>query len=212
MSGTRGSADILFLPKGVADRMLTMLRGAMDTQTLGDPWDIATDIGPLITSAARDEIAAHAETARAEGRLIATGPVPAAGHFLPPLISVSGIEALRREVFGPVLHIARFAADDIDDVIAAIDATGYGPTFGLHSRINLRVQEVTARLPVGNIYVNRNQIGAVVGSQPFGGEGLSGTCPKAGGRTTWRASQEKLCLRPRIRTARRRTRPPCRRR
>ena len=114
--------------------------------------------------------------------MLKTLPVPGGGRFVPPaVIAVDGIAAVEREVFGPVLHVASFRAADLDRVVAAINARGYGLTFGLHSRIDDRVERVTAGLDVGNIYVNRNQIGAIVGSQPFGGEGLSGTGPKAGG-------------------------------
>jgi RHH-type proline utilization regulon transcriptional repressor/proline dehydrogenase/delta 1-pyrroline-5-carboxylate dehydrogenase len=166
----------------VADRVLTMLEGAMRELTLGDPWDAAIDVGPIITQAARDDIAAHVETARREGRLIAALDAPGQGAFLgPAILRVTGIADLGREVFGPVLHVATFRAADLDRVIDAINATGYGLTFGLHTRIDDRVERLSSRLKVGNIYVNRNQIGAVVGSQPFGGEGLSGTGPKAGG-------------------------------
>jgi RHH-type proline utilization regulon transcriptional repressor/proline dehydrogenase/delta 1-pyrroline-5-carboxylate dehydrogenase len=118
----------------------------------------------------------------AEGRLLHRIDAPAAGHFLAPhVFRVRGIEAMEREVFGPVLHVARFDAEQIDGVIEAVNAKGYGLTFGLHTRVDARVQHIVDRVRCGNIYVNRNQIGAVVGSQPFGGEGLSGTGPKAGG-------------------------------
>jgi RHH-type proline utilization regulon transcriptional repressor/proline dehydrogenase/delta 1-pyrroline-5-carboxylate dehydrogenase len=182
-AGQRCSAlRCLYLQEDVADRVLTMLEGAMRELTLGDPWDPATDVGPIITQAARDDIAAHVETARREGRLIAALDAPGQGAFLgPAILRVSGIADMAREVFGPVLHVATFRAADLDRVVEAINATGYGLTFGLHTRIDDRVERLTSRLKVGNIYINRNQIGAVVGSQPFGGEGLSGTGPKAGG-------------------------------
>ena len=126
----------------------------------------------------------HPRLSRSErpGAVLKTLPVPGGGRFVPPaVVAVDGIAAVEREVFGPVLHVASFRAADLDRVVAAINARGYGLTFGLHSRIDDRVERVTAGLDVGNIYVNRNQIGAIVGSQPFGGEGLSGTGPKAGG-------------------------------
>ncbi|NQZ71899.1 MAG: aldehyde dehydrogenase family protein [Dinoroseobacter sp.] len=114
--------------------------------------------------------------------MLKTLPAPALGHFVaPPLIMVTGIKDLDREVFGPVLHVATYAACDLDKIIAEINATGYGLTFGMHSRIDDRVEQVTSQIHCGNLYINRNQIGAIVGSQPFGGEGLSGTGPKAGG-------------------------------
>ena len=182
-AGQRCSAlRCLYVQEDVADRVLTMLEGAMRELRLGDPWDPATDVGPVITEAARDDIAAHVETARRERRLIAALDAPDTGAFLgPAMIRVRGIADLDREVFGPVLHVATFRASVLDRVIDAINATGYGLTFGLHTRIDDRVEHVSSRLRVGNLYVNRNQIGAVVGSQPFGGEGLSGTGPKAGG-------------------------------
>ncbi|WP_435311527.1 aldehyde dehydrogenase family protein, partial [Primorskyibacter sedentarius] len=116
------------------------------------------------------------------GRLIKELPIPGRGHFVPPvLIRVNGIAEMEREIFGPVLHIATFKSSELDAVVDAINATGYGLTFGLQTRIDDRVQHVTDRIHAGNVYVNRNQIGAIVGSQPFGGEGMSGTGPKAGG-------------------------------
>jgi len=182
-AGQRCSAlRCLYVQEDIAGPLLDMLQGAMDELTLGDPWDLATDIGPLIDAAAATGIAAYIDAAKTEGRLIKTLPTPETGPFIPPtILRVSGIAAIPREVFGPVLHVATFAATEIDAVIGAINATGYGLTFGLHSRIDDRVQRIIDRLQVGNTYVNRNQIGAVVGSQPFGGEGLSGTGPKAGG-------------------------------
>ncbi|MBD3764998.1 MAG: bifunctional proline dehydrogenase/L-glutamate gamma-semialdehyde dehydrogenase PutA [Rhodobacterales bacterium] len=183
-AGQRCSAlRCLYVQEEVADPVLHMLTGAMDQLALGDPWQLATDLGPVIDAAARDAIAAHVARARAEGRVIHERPAPTGGTFVgPALIRLGGIADLGgREVFGPVLHVATFRAADLDRVVEAINATGYGLTFGLHSRIDDRVDRVTARVQAGNLYVNRNQIGAVVGSQPFGGEGLSGTGPKAGG-------------------------------
>ena len=182
-AGQRCSAlRCLYLQEDVADDLLEMLKGAMDALRLGDPWQLSTDVGPVIDDEARAGIMAHVDRARAEGRVLKELPTPNAGIFVgPTLIEVPGIEALEREIFGPVLHVARFRAADLDRVIDAINATGYGLTFGLHTRIDDRVQHVTDRIHAGNIYVNRNQIGAIVGSQPFGGEGLSGTGPKAGG-------------------------------
>ena len=182
-AGQRCSAlRMLYVQDEAHDRLMTMLKGAMDCLTLGDPWDPATDIGPVIDAEAREGIAAHVAAASARGALVKAMEVPEAGHFCgPAVIAVDGIAALEREVFGPVLHVARFRARDLDAVVDAINARGYGLTFGLHTRIDDRVQQVVERLRVGNVYVNRNQIGAVVGVQPFGGEGLSGTGPKAGG-------------------------------
>ncbi len=183
-AGQRCSAlRCLYVQEDVADDLLTMLKGAMDMLRIGDPWLPSTDVGPLIDAAAHAEIAAHVARARAEGRVLHELPAPGlGGHFQPPvLIRVRGIEELEREIFGPVLHVATFPAEALERVIAAINASGYGLTFGLHSRIDARVQQVAEAVRAGNLYVNRNQIGAVVGSQPFGGEGLSGTGPKAGG-------------------------------
>ncbi|TAG08715.1 MAG: L-glutamate gamma-semialdehyde dehydrogenase, partial [Rhodobacterales bacterium] len=182
-AGQRCSAlRCLYVQEDVADTVTDMLFGAMDDLALGDPWQLATDIGPVIDSQAQYGIADYIAKARAEGRVLKELPARATGTFIAPtVLSVKGIAQMPREIFGPVLHIATFKAQQIDDVIAAINATGYGLTFGLHSRIDDRVQRIVERLTVGNTYVNRNQIGAVVGSQPFGGEGLSGTGPKAGG-------------------------------
>jgi RHH-type proline utilization regulon transcriptional repressor/proline dehydrogenase/delta 1-pyrroline-5-carboxylate dehydrogenase len=182
-AGQRCSAlRCLYVQEDVAPAFREMLFGAMDELSLGDPWHLATDIGPVIDAPAAQRIRRHVARARAEGRILrARDPAPG-GHFIAPtVIAVRGIEDLEEEIFGPVLHIATYRARDIDRVIDAVNAKGYGLTFGLHSRIDDRVQRVVARLRVGNTYVNRNQIGAVVGSQPFGGEGLSGTGPKAGG-------------------------------
>ncbi|MCP1200742.1 bifunctional proline dehydrogenase/L-glutamate gamma-semialdehyde dehydrogenase PutA [Notoacmeibacter sp. MSK16QG-6] len=182
-AGQRCSAlRCLYLQEDIGENLLEMLKGAMDELVIGDPWSFATDIGPLIDKAARDEIQAYVDKAGKDGRLIKQCPASAEGAFVgPALIRIGGIAEMQREIFGPVLHVCTYAADEIDDVVDAINATGYGLTFGLHTRIDGRVQAVTDRIEVGNAYVNRNQIGAIVGSQPFGGEGLSGTGPKAGG-------------------------------
>ena len=186
-AGQRCSAlRCLYVQKEAEGRLVSMLKGAMDELLIGDPWPISTDVGPVIDADAREGIAAHVETARAEGRLLHETRLPAeaaaSGHFIAPaLIRVRGIGDIEREVFGPVLHVATFEADELDATIDAINARGYGLTFGLHTRIDGRVQHVAERVRAGNLYVNRNQIGAIVGSQPFGGEGLSGTGPKAGG-------------------------------
>ena len=182
-AGQRCSAlRCLYVQEDIADSLLEMLQGAMDTLKLDDPWDLSTDIGPVIDADAQARIANHIDLARAGGRLMKQMTVPDRGIFIAPtLIGVSGINAMKEEIFGPVLHVARFKAHELDKVITDINATGYGLTFGLHTRIDDRVQHVTEAVHAGNIYVNRNQIGAIVGSQPFGGEGLSGTGPKAGG-------------------------------
>ncbi len=182
-AGQRCSAlRCLYLQKDVAGIFKTMLFGAMDQLRVGDPMDLRTDVGPIIDIAAKARIDAYVEAAKTEGRLIKQLTVPEQGTFVAPcVIEVSGIDQMKEEIFGPVLHIATYEADELDDVITAINATGYGLTFGFHSRIDDRVQHVIDHVEAGNIYINRNQIGAVVGSQPFGGDGLSGTGPKAGG-------------------------------
>jgi RHH-type transcriptional regulator, proline utilization regulon repressor / proline dehydrogenase / delta 1-pyrroline-5-carboxylate dehydrogenase len=182
-AGQRCSAlRCLYVQKDIANMVEEMLLGAMDELALGDPADLSTDIGPVIDAAAAADIRAHVDEAHAQGRVLKALSAPAQGHFVgPTVIRVSGIADLQREVFGPILHWATFEAEAIDSVIDAVNATGYGLTFGLHTRMDARVQHVVDRVRAGNIYVNRNQIGAVVGSQPFGGEGFSGTGPKAGG-------------------------------
>ena len=182
-AGQRCSAlRCLYVQSDIADKLMTMLKGAMDELTVGDPWHLSTDLGPVIDAAAHQTIADHIAQARSDGRILHQISAPATGHFIAPtVIRVTGIAQMTREIFGPVLHVATFEARDLDRVIDDINAIGYGLTFGLHTRIDDRVQTVVERIEAGNIYVNRDQIGAVVGSQPFGGEGLSGTGPKAGG-------------------------------
>ncbi|MCB2128400.1 MAG: bifunctional proline dehydrogenase/L-glutamate gamma-semialdehyde dehydrogenase PutA [Rhodobacteraceae bacterium] len=182
-AGQRCSAlRCLYVQEDIAAHFTDMLFGAMEELVVGDPWELSTDVGPVIDEEAEGGIRAHIEKARKEGRLLRQLSTPRGGHFIAPsVIRVNGIADMKREIFGPVLHVATFDADELPKVIGDINATGYGLTFGLHTRIDNRVQELTEALHVGNIYVNRNQIGAIVGSQPFGGEGLSGTGPKAGG-------------------------------
>ncbi|WP_306117553.1 MULTISPECIES: bifunctional proline dehydrogenase/L-glutamate gamma-semialdehyde dehydrogenase PutA [unclassified Roseitalea] len=182
-AGQRCSAlRVLYVQEDIAEPFLTMLYGAMDELAVGDPWRLSTDVGPVIDAKARAGIGGYVDEAQAQGRLLKRLDAPQSGHFVgPSVIAVSGIEEVTREVFGPVLHVATFRAEALDAVIDAVNAAGYGLTFGLHSRIDDRVETVARRVRAGNIYVNRNQIGAIVGSQPFGGEGLSGTGPKAGG-------------------------------
>ncbi|MCC0069010.1 MAG: bifunctional proline dehydrogenase/L-glutamate gamma-semialdehyde dehydrogenase PutA [Rhodobacteraceae bacterium] len=182
-AGQRCSAlRCLYVQSDIAAHFTDMLFGAMEELAVGDPWSLSTDVGPVIDAEAEAGIRAHVEKARREGRLLRQLSTPRGGHFIAPsVIRVKGIAEMKREIFGPVLHVATFEAEDLQKLISDINSTGYGLTFGLHTRIDNRVQEITEALSVGNIYVNRNQIGAVVGSQPFGGEGLSGTGPKAGG-------------------------------
>ncbi len=182
-AGQRCSAlRCLYVQEDIAEDIIKMLTGAMQALQMGDPWNLSTDVGPVIDELARKGIADHVAQARSDGRVVAELTAPDSGTYIAPaIIRLNGINELEREIFGPVLHIATFKSHQLDAVIDAINATGYGLTFGLHTRIDDRVQHVSERIEAGNIYVNRNQIGAIVGSQPFGGEGLSGTGPKAGG-------------------------------
>ena len=180
-AGQRCSAcRILYVQEDVADRMLAMIEGAAATLRMGDPMDPATDIGPIIDREALKRLRAHVDEHRRFVRW--QGEATTDGLFLPPtIIELPWDTTLTREVFGPVLHVKRYRADRLDEVVQAINETGYGLTFAVHSRIEAVVAKLTAEVRAGNIYVNRNQIGAIVGSQPFGGRGLSGTGPKAGG-------------------------------
>lgn len=182
-AGQRCSAlRCVYVQTDIAVDFIETLVGAMQELSLGDPWHINTDLGPVIDTAAQRAIAIYIAQAREENRLLYSHDTPHAGNFVTPaLIQVNSIADLQKEVFGPVLHIATFDNDEIDNVIEAINATGYGLTFGLQSRLTVRMQHISEKIKAGNIYINRNQIGAVVGSQPFGGNGLSGTGPKAGG-------------------------------
>ncbi len=185
-AGQRCSAlRVLFIQKDVAPHILEMLKGATEELQIGDPWDPATDVGPVIDEDARQMIHAHSEKLKAQGRLLFEMPLPDTcknGTFVAPIaFRLNSISELEREIFGPVLHVIEFDGEKIGDVVKSINATGYGLTFGIHSRIDTRVDKICETAEIGNIYVNRNQIGAVVGVQPFGGEGLSGTGPKAGG-------------------------------
>ncbi|HYD99584.1 MAG TPA: trifunctional transcriptional regulator/proline dehydrogenase/L-glutamate gamma-semialdehyde dehydrogenase [Alphaproteobacteria bacterium] len=185
-AGQRCSAlRVLCLQDDIADRVLTMLKGAMSELRVGNPDRLATDVGPVISAEAERMIRDHIEGMRAKGHRIHELPLPPAcrnGTFVPPtLIEVGSVADLKREVFGPVLHVVRFKRDELPALIEAINGTGYGLTFGVHTRIDETIARVTERVEVGNVYINRNLIGAVVGVQPFGGHGLSGTGPKAGG-------------------------------
>ena len=185
-AGQRCSAlRILCLQDDVADRTLAMLKGAMAELEVGDPRRLSVDVGPVITEEARASIAKHIETMRGRGHRVTQiplGPNAAHGTFVPPtLIEVNRIADVEREVFGPVLHVLRFRRDALDTLIDGVNAAGYGLTFGLHTRIDETIARVVERIEAGNVYVNRNIIGATVGVQPFGGSRLSGTGPKAGG-------------------------------
>ncbi len=186
-AGQRCSAlRVLYLQDDIATHTLEILAGAMQELVIGDPALLSTDLGPLIDAEAKARIDAHLAGMRAIGRLIATAPladdVAARGHFVAPTaIEIQAITEIGEEPFGPVLHVIRYPAAQLDAVIDAINASGYGLTLGVHTRIESTWRQVQARARVGNCYVNRSMTGAVVGSQPFGGAGLSGTGPKAGG-------------------------------
>ncbi|MGY2489850.1 trifunctional transcriptional regulator/proline dehydrogenase/L-glutamate gamma-semialdehyde dehydrogenase [Cupriavidus sp. CP313] len=189
-AGQRCSAlRVLCLQEDVADRVLEMLKGAMQELNMANPDRLSTDVGPVIDEEARGNIVRHVDAMRAKGRRVHQADPNAAqgascrnGTFVPPtLIELDSIEELKREVFGPVLHVVRFPRAALDTMVSQINATGYGLTLGIHTRIDETISHIVSRAHVGNLYVNRNIVGAVVGVQPFGGEGLSGTGPKAGG-------------------------------
>jgi RHH-type proline utilization regulon transcriptional repressor/proline dehydrogenase/delta 1-pyrroline-5-carboxylate dehydrogenase len=183
--GQRCSAlRVLFVQNEVADAMTAMIAGAMRELVIGDPADPRTDVGPVIDAAQLALLQRHREWLRAHGRRIHECDIPPGlnGHYFAPIAyEIGSISELVAENFGPVLHVVRYDKLALDAVLDAINATGYGLTMGLHTRLDGRIEHVVQRARVGNLYVNRNIIGAVVGSQPFGGEGLSGTGPKAGG-------------------------------
>ena len=181
-AGQRCSAlRLLFVQDDVAERMIEMISGAARELTIGDPRDASVQIGPVIDEEAKRRLESHIAKMRGQARLHVEGHAPAGLYVAPHIFELSDAGQLAEEVFGPVLHLVRFNPDRFEDVLRAIEKTGYGLTLGLHSRIDDRIEAVVDRLATGNIYVNRNMIGAVVGVQPFGGVGLSGTGPKAGG-------------------------------
>ena len=169
------------MPDEVADALIEGLAGAMDALVLGDPADPGTDVGPVIDAAAKSALEAHAARLAREARVIRRLDTPD-GMFFPPILAEVPDAAVRtREVFGPVLHLLRYRPEALETVARALAATRYGLTLGVHTRLDGFVSEIRRLVPAGNTYVNRSMIGAVVGVQPFGGEGLSGTGPKAGG-------------------------------
>ena len=185
-AGQRCSAlRVLYLQDDVADSMLAMIKGGFEALVIGSPEDLASDVGPVIDAAAKAKLDKHITAMKRAGHTVWQRELPgglAPGHYVAPaIIEVGSILELTEENFGPILHIARFKADELEQVVANINQCQFGLTLGLHSRIDATRRLVESRARVGNFYVNRNQIGAVVGSQPFGGEGLSGTGPKAGG-------------------------------
>lgn len=185
-AGQRCSAlRILCVQNDIAERIIDLLKGAMAELSVGNPALLTTDVGPVIDQPARQGLLAHIERMQQEARLIAQSPLPdnaEQGYFVPPTaIEIDRIAQIGREQFGPIVHLLRYEARDLDALIDQINASGYGLTLGIHSRNERTALHIEARARVGNTYINRNQIGAVVGVQPFGGQGLSGTGPKAGG-------------------------------
>ncbi len=182
-AGQRCSAQrILFVDEGCAARVMRLIAGALKELKVGDPGEPDTDIGPIIDAPARDALLQHIDKIRATARLIGEASAPAAGNYVAPIAFELALEALPKvEVFGPILHVCPYRRQDLGGVLRWIRDTGYGLTLGVHSRIQSFVDAVVREARVGNVYVNRSMIGAVVGVQPFGGEGLSGTGPKAGG-------------------------------
>ena len=174
---------LLFLQEEIADSVTEMLIGALQELSVGDPAFLATDIGPVIDKKALANLQAHAEDMQHNGTLLYECKVPAnkGTFFAPKLYEIADISVLKREVFGPCVHIVRFKGDDLEKTVEKINDTGFGLTMGIHTRIDARAMELVKLSRAGNVYVNRNMIGAIVGVQPFGGRGLSGTGPKAGG-------------------------------
>jgi RHH-type proline utilization regulon transcriptional repressor/proline dehydrogenase/delta 1-pyrroline-5-carboxylate dehydrogenase len=181
-AGQRCSAlRLLFVQDDVADRMIEMIAGAARELKIGDPRDASVHIGPVIDADAKQRLETHIARMKRGARLHFEGHAPAGQYVAPHIFELASADQLTEEVFGPILHVVRYGAGRLDEVARAIERSGYGLTLGIHSRIDDMIEAVADRLPVGNIYVNRNMIGAVVGVQPFGGAGLSGTGPKAGG-------------------------------
>ncbi|ATE65544.1 bifunctional proline dehydrogenase/L-glutamate gamma-semialdehyde dehydrogenase PutA [Rhizorhabdus dicambivorans] len=182
-AGQRCSAlRLLFVPHDSADELVATLKGAMDALVIGDPADPSTDVGPVIDAEAKAALVAHRERLSREATILHECVTPEGGDFFAPLMAeIPAADFLEREVFGPILHVVRYDPADLSKVAGRLAARGYGLTLGIHSRIERFAEEVRELVPAGNVYVNRSIIGAVVGVQPFGGEGLSGTGPKAGG-------------------------------
>jgi len=186
-AGQRCSAlRVLYIQEDTADKVIEMLKGALAQQRLGDPMVLTSDIGPVIDAPSRAELEKHRVWLDQNGKFIAASPLDKqmykqGSFFAPCAYEIGNIRELEKEIFGPVLHVVRYKAQDLDRVIADINSSGYGLTFGLHTRITSVMRHVTGAVRAGNAYVNRSMIGAIVGVQPFGGQGLSGTGPKAGG-------------------------------
>jgi RHH-type proline utilization regulon transcriptional repressor/proline dehydrogenase/delta 1-pyrroline-5-carboxylate dehydrogenase len=181
-AGQRCSAlRLLFVQDDVADRMIEMITGAARELRIGDVRDISMNVGPVIDAEAKQRLDVHIARMKRQARVHFAGSAPDGNYVAPHIFELSDAGELTEEVFGPILHVVRYRADGIESVLRAIERSGYGLTLGIHSRIDDTIEDVIDRLQIGNIYVNRNMIGAVVGVQPFGGHGLSGTGPKAGG-------------------------------
>ncbi len=186
-AGQRCSAlRVLFIQEDIADKVIAMLQGAMKLLVVGNPCDLSTDVGPVIDRDAQKAINDHIAGMRDQAKLISNAKLSSdvsehSTYVIPHAFELSSLDQLKTEIFGPVLHVVRYAKKDLDKVIDQINALGFGLTFGIHSRINETIQYIQSRVKAGNIYVNRTIIGAMVGVQPFGGSGLSGTGPKAGG-------------------------------
>jgi RHH-type proline utilization regulon transcriptional repressor/proline dehydrogenase/delta 1-pyrroline-5-carboxylate dehydrogenase len=185
-AGQRCSAlRVLCLQEEIAPRVLELLRGHMAELAIGNPAELATDVGPVIDADAKSMLSEHVKGLRGRSNLIHQCELPAEtsrGTWFPPTaIEIDSVDVLEREVFGPVLHVVKYPGNRLGEMIQAVNGTGYGLTMGLHSRIDGRARSLVRNSGAGNIYINRNMIGAVVGVQPFGGRGLSGTGPKAGG-------------------------------
>jgi RHH-type proline utilization regulon transcriptional repressor/proline dehydrogenase/delta 1-pyrroline-5-carboxylate dehydrogenase len=186
-AGQRCSAlRLLCLQEDVAERMLDMIMGAVQELKLGDPRDASTHVGPVIDAEAKSKLDNWLATMQKRGALRfrwdASRALPGSGTYVPPaIIELANARELTQEIFGPVLHVVRWRADKLDELLDDIAGNGYALTLGVETRVDTTVGQITARLSHGNVYVNRNMIGAVVGTQPFGGSGLSGTGPKAGG-------------------------------
>lgn len=198
-AGQRCSAlRVLYVQEEIAERVIELLKGAMEQLVISDPLDIATDIGPVISAQAQQALEQHVAYWQQKLGLLYRCKLKAdcdEGHFVAPtLIEIDGIEQLSKEIFGPILHLVRYKKADLNAVLDAVNATGYGLTFGLHSRLDNRINLIQKKIRAGNLYVNRDTIGAVVGVQPFGGQGLSGTGPKAGGpHYLHRFTTEQVC-------------------
>ncbi|WP_049781985.1 bifunctional proline dehydrogenase/L-glutamate gamma-semialdehyde dehydrogenase PutA [Parvularcula bermudensis] len=182
-AGQRCSAlRILYVQEDVADHMLEMIQGAAEALKIGPPKDLSVDMGPVIDTDAVERLDAHWNEISAKGKVRYKGQAPEGGTFFAPrIVELENFRDLQSEAFGPILHVCRWKPSQLDEVIASIHETGFGLTFGIHSRLESRQRQLAAAAPTGNVYINRNMVGAIVGVQPFGGRGLSGTGPKAGG-------------------------------